>query len=241
LYVGKLAASEPVDPRLDFVVARVGVPVLDWDIAYSVDWVRAPSYGGEFSNKKIMYNQADPVSSVGWTNTQLSGINIQLIRYADVLLMLAEAEVELGNLDRARELVNMVRERAGNCAQGPVGTTWVNDIDAASITWANYEVGLYPSFASADYARMAVRWERRLELGMEGHRFFDLRRWGIAEQTLDAYVTYEIAYRPQYSKYNANGGYQSPRHDLYPIPQQQIDLSAVEGVPQIKQNPGYGE
>jgi hypothetical protein len=155
--------------------------------------------------------------------------------------MLAEAEVELGNLTRAMELVNMVRERAGNCAQGPTGTAWVNDIDAASITWANYEIGLYSSFPSADYARKAVQWERRLELGFEGHRFFDLRRWGIAEQTLDAYVAYEIAYRPQYSKYIANGGYQSPRHDLYPIPQQQIDLSAVDGVAQIKQNPGYGE
>lgn len=242
LYNGKLANNEPVDPRLDWIVQRLGVPVLDWGTAYSLDWVRAPSYGGEFSNKKIMYGDADPVAAnASWTGTQLSGINIHLMRYADLLLMLAEAEVEAGTLPRAMELVNMVRERAGNCAQGPTGTLAVNDIDAAAITWANYEVGLYTSFPSKDYATKAIRWERRLELGMEGHRFFDLRRWGIAEQTLDEYVAYEIAYRPQYSKYNQNGGYQSPRHDLYPIPQQQIDLSAVEGVPQIKQNPGYGD
>jgi len=239
IYNGKLdPATQPVDPRLDFIVQRIGVPVLDWDITYSLDWVRAPSYGGEFSNKKIMYNQGDPKSSVGWTNTQLSGINVQLMRYADLLLMLAEAEVEAGTLARAMELVNMVRDRAGNCAQGPTGTVWVNDINAASITWANYEVGLYASFPDKAYATKAIQWERRLELGMEGHRFFDLRRWGIAKQTLEDYVDYEIAYRPQYSKWIANGGY-TDKHALYPIPQQQIDLSAVAGVPQIKQNPGY--
>lgn len=236
LYVGKLANTDPVDPRLDFVVARVGVPVLDWDIPYSLDWVRSPSYGGEFSNKKIMYGQGDPKSAVSWTNTQLSGINVHLMRYADVLLMLAEAEVEAGTLDRARELVNMVRARAGNCAQGPTGTIWVNDIDDAGITWANYEVGLYASFPDKAYATKAIQWERRLELGMEGHRFFDLRRWGIAKETMDAYIAYEKNYRPHYNKY---AGYTSPKHDLYPLPQNQIDLSAVDGVPQLKQNPGY--
>lgn len=236
LYNGELdPATEPVDPRLDFIVQRLGVPVLDWQEDYELDWVRAPSYGGEFMNKKIMYNQADPKSSVGWVNTQLSGINVQLMRYADVLLMLAEAEVEAGTLNRAMELVNMVRDRAGNCAQGPKGTIWVNNINDPSITWANYEVGLYTSFPSADYARQAVRWERRLELGMEGHRFFDLRRWGIAKETMDAYVAYEKNFRSHYNRYK---GYES-RHDYYPIPQQQIDLSAVGGVPQIKQNPGF--
>jgi starch-binding outer membrane protein, SusD/RagB family len=237
LYVGKLDAStEPVDPRLDFVVARVGVPVLDWDIPYSLDWVRAPSYGGEFSNKKIMYGKNDPVSKVSWVNTQLSGINIHLLRYADLLLMLAEAEVEAGTLARAVELVNMVRARAGNCAQGPTGTIWVDDINAASITWADYEVGLYASFPDKAYATKAIQWERRLELGMEGHRFFDLRRWGTAKEVMDAYVAYEKQYRAHYTKYQ---GYVEPKHDLYPLPQSQIDLSAIEGNAQLKQNPGY--
>jgi hypothetical protein len=236
LYNGKLdPATEPVDPRLDFIVQRLGVPVLDWEEDYALDWVRSPSYGGEFMNKKIMYNQKDPKSSVGWVNTQLSGINVQLMRYADVLLMLAEAEVEAGTLSRAMELVNMVRDRAGNCAQGPKGTLWIDNINYPRITWANYEVGQYTSFPNADYARQAVRWERRLELGMEGHRFFDLRRWGIAKETMDAYIGFEKNFRTHYNKY---AGYQ-PKHDHYPIPQQQIDLSAVGGVPQIKQNPGY--
>ncbi len=228
--------SEPVDPRLDFIVQRLGVPVLDWDMPYTLDWVRAPSYGGEFMNKKIMYNESDPTSTTSWTNTQLSGINIHLMRYADVLLMLAEAEVEAGTLDRARDLVNMVRARAGNCAQGPTGTLWINDIEDAAITWADYEVGQYASFPDADYARRAIRWERRLELGMEGHRFFDLRRWGIAKEVMDGYVAYEKQFRTHYNKY---AGYTEPKHNLYPIPQNQIDLSAVDGVPQLKQNPGY--
>lgn len=231
------ASTEPVDPRLDFIVARIGVPVLDWTIPYSIDWVRSPTYGGEFSNKKIMYGDNDPVSSVSWTSGQLTGINIHLMRYADVLLMLAEAEVELNKLDEARTHVNLVRARAANCAQGPTGTTWVNDIDAASITWADYEVGQYASFPDQAYARKAVRMERRLELGFEGHRFFDLRRWGIAKTTLDADAAYELARgRAQYTKYK---GYDVSKHNLYPLPQQQIDLSAVGGVPQLKQNPGF--
>jgi hypothetical protein len=234
--VDELDAADPVDPRLDWVVARIGVPVLDYTTPYTIDWVRSPSYGGEFSNKKIMYGDNDPVSSVSWVSTQLSGINVHLMRYSDVLLMLAEAEVELGNLNTARDLVNQVRARAANCAQGPSGTLWVTDIDAASITWADYEVGQYASFPDAAYARKAVRTERRLELAMEGHRFFDLRRWGIAKQTLDAYAAYEGQFRAQYSKYK---GYDETKHNLYPLPQPQIDLSAKEGIPQIKQNPGY--
>jgi hypothetical protein len=232
-----LASTDPVDPRLDFIVAREGVPVLDWDQPYALSWVRAPSYGGPFSNKKIMYLESDPKSSVSWVNTQLSGINVPLMRYADVLLMLAEAEVELNNLSRATQLVNMVRARAANCAQGPTNTTWVNNINDAAITWANYEVSQYPAtFASQDEARKSVRMERRLELGMEGHRFFDLRRWGIAKATLDAYAAYEETFRSQYGNYV---GYDPAKHDLFPIPQAQIDLSAVSGVPQLKQNPGY--
>ena len=61
-------------------------------------------------------------------------------------------------------------------------------INDPSITWANYKIGLYPSFPDPAYARNAVRSERRLELAMEGQRFFDLRRWGIADVTLNAYI-----------------------------------------------------
>src|SRR5690606_36032381 len=122
-------------------------------------------------------------------------------RLADAILLLAEAEVMEGNLGRAEDLVNRVRERAQNCAQGPTeneegvaltGSDVITlDIDNPDITWANYSVEPYPegTFAAQGeaFAENAVRWERRLELALEGHRLFDLRRWGTAAEVLNAY------------------------------------------------------
>jgi starch-binding outer membrane protein, SusD/RagB family len=235
-----LTASDPVDPRLDWVVARPGVPVLNWEIPYSENWVRAPSYAGVFSNKKILYysNSGQEGTGATWVPTQLSQLNVQLLRYADVVLMLAEAEVELNNLPRAMELVNMVRTRAKNCAQGPMqgdAAKVAVPINDPSITWATYRVEPYTSFPSQTFARTAVRFERRLELAMEGHRFFDLRRYGIAKQVMNDYMAVEKTRRSYIAK---SQGYQD-KHELYPIPQNQIDLSNKLNVPQLKQNPGW--
>lgn len=235
-----LTASDPVDPRLDWNIVRLGVPVLNWDADYSLSWVRAPSYGGEFSNKKNLYHEGGGESSLtGWVSSQLSSVNVQLMRYADVLLMLAEAEVELGGLERARELVNMVRTRAGNCAQGPKQSDASKigvPIDDPGITWATYSVGTYnSSWTDANTARTAVRFERRLELAIEGHRFFDLRRWGIAKQVMNDYIAVEKTRRTHYAK---SPGYQD-KHDLFPLPQLQIDLSSKNKVPQLKQLDGW--
>jgi starch-binding outer membrane protein, SusD/RagB family len=233
-----LTADDAVDPRLDWVVAREGVPVLNWDVPYNLTWVRAPSYGGPYSNKKILYYKgAGQAGTASWVPTQLSSLNVQLMRYSDVLLMLAEVEVELNNLARATELVNMVRTRAGNCAQGPIDKVTV-PIDDASITWANYDVQPYPAtFADQATAREAVRFERRLELAMEGHRFFDLRRYGFdyAKQVLDAYQAVEKTKRSHIGK---SAGFQA-KNMLYPIPQNQLDLSSKAGVPQLEQNEGW--
>src|SRR5690606_25234700 len=149
----------------------------------------------------------------------------QLIRYADVLLMLAECEVEVGSLERARELVNLVRERAANCAQGPVDGPLTVPIDHASITWATYDVQPWPDpWTDKDLSRERVRRERRLELATEGHRIFDLRRWGILEETVENYRAYES------TVINNVGGQDvriadldaaedvQPRHYVFPLP-----------------------
>jgi tetratricopeptide (TPR) repeat protein len=232
-----LTAADPVDPRLDWVVAREGVPLLNYDIPYTTGWVRSPAYGGPYSNKKVMYEQGKGEgSTVGWVGTQLSALNVHLLRYADAVLLLAEAEAQLGNLARATELVNQVRQRAGNCAQGPA-TGFAVPIDDASITWATYSVGTYTSdFADLATAMQAIRWERRLELAMEGHRFFDLRRWGIAEATMNEYLAVEQTKRAYLTGYES---YDPAKHSLYPLPSVQIELSSVAGEPQLKQNPGW--
>ncbi len=246
-----------VDPRLDWTVGRDGVPYKDWG-PHDQGWIRSPAYGGRYSPKKNVHESASGAqSTVGWTNTQLNSVNIHIFRYADLLLMLAEAEVEAGSLENARAIVNQIRARAGAKAQG-CGYTASNNVQATypqcagdsriavpindpSITWATYQVGQYLiPWTNQATARQAVRDERRLELAMEGQRFFDLRRWGIADQVLNAYINgvaggSEKARRLQLG----NAEPFTSKHFLYPIPDLQIQLSTVNGTSTLKQNPGW--
>jgi hypothetical protein len=168
----------------------------------------------------------------------LNSVNIHLFRYADLLLLLAEAEVEAGALETARQIVNEIRTRAGVRVQGPGNdrADMAVAINDPAINWATYRIGLYnaPWTNQAD-ARTRVRYERRLELAMEGQRFFDLRRWGIAETTINTYLTAERSRR----LYLAAAEPYASRHRWYPIPQIQIELSKVGGEERLRQNPGW--
>ena len=238
------AAIVPVDPRLDWTVGRDGVPYKDWG-PHEAGWIRSPSYGGPYSPKKNIHEQASGAEQLGggWAPTQQNSVNIHLFRYADLLLMLAEAEVESGSLENARTIVNEIRARAGVAAQGP-GTdraTIAVPIDDPSITWADYRIGLYTTpWTDQDAARTAVRYERRLELAMEGQRFFDLRRWGIAEQVINGYLD-GVAGGAEETRlpHLAAAEPFTARHYLYPIPDIQIELSRVGGVEMLQQNSGW--
>lgn len=219
-----------LDPRLDWTVGRRGIPYLDWGPHPGASWIRDQSNGGPYSPKKnVYYKSQEKVLTDGssWTNG-LTAINYILVRYADVLLWAAECEVEIGSLEKAREYVNEVRARAKSEA------SWVKNPDGTPA--ANYVVDTYNSpFADQATARRAVHFERKLELGMEGHRFFDLVRWGEASSTLNAYIAYEstIMSLLRGAKFTA------PKNNYYPIPQRQIDLSATQGVSALEQNPDY--
>ena len=226
-------ASDPLDPRVDWTIGRDDVPFLVYG-NHAPSWIRARAFAGPYSSKKFIHLPGQQAAN-SWSNQQLSTINTAVIRYADVLLMLAECEVEVGSLERARELVNMVRERAGGCAQGPDGGATSN-INDPGITWANYEVGTYDTpWSDKDAAREAVRFERKLELALEGHRFFDLRRWGVAKDVINQYLAVEETKR---TYLDVSGGFED-KHWLYPLPSVQIELSKVNGTPQLKQNTGY--
>ncbi len=159
------------------------------------------------------------------------------------MLWAAEAEVESGgSLNKAEDYVNMIRNRAAN-RDGWVHT-YIDPNDPSkgftNIPAANYFIMPYPEgyFQSQgkDYALKAVRYERMLELGMEGHRFFDLVRWGIANTEINAYLQKE-----KISRTYLNGAVFTPnKNEYFPIPQTQIDLSTgAGGKPQMIQNPGY--
>ena len=220
--------TTPVDPRLDYTVGRRGIDYNGFGEHIGKEWIRAGfnDISGPYLPKKNVYQAEELATNQGagaW-GQQHSGINYNIIRYADVLLMAAEAAVETGDLATALDYVNQVRERAAN-------TSVVQAVDDGGPA-ANYQVGLYPSFPDANFAREAVRFERRVELGMEGHRLFDLRRWDVADQVISEYVTNETRTIDNFGpKMNA---YQ-PQFDLMPIPLTSIDLSG--GI--LTQNPGY--
>lgn len=220
--------SGPLDPRLDYTVARRGIDYNGFGIMMGRDWIRAlPSdISGPYLPKKNIY-QADDLDenqgTGGW-GQQNSGINYNVMRYADVLLMAAEAALETNDLPTALNYVNQVRNRAKNM------TYVMNETGDAPA--ANYQIEPYSSFPDADFARKAVRFERRLELGMEGHRLFDLRRWGVTVSVLNDYVENESR---TISNFDTKVNTYQQHMDLLPIPVNAIDLSG--GV--LNQNPGY--
>jgi starch-binding outer membrane protein, SusD/RagB family len=215
----------PLDPRVDHTTGRRGIPYLDWRDHPGNAWIRNRANGGPYSPKKYVYTREEQgvyQDNSSWT-PGYTAINIMIIRFADVLLMAAEAEIELGNLEQARQYTNRVRQRAINSPLlRPDGTPA-----------ANYQIGLYETpWADPDQARTAVRFERKLELGMEGHRFYDLVRWETDVDELNRYLNHESQFLGA-----ALGGtsYTTP-YRILPIPQDQIDLV---GSDILIQNPGF--
>jgi hypothetical protein len=248
----------PVDPRLDWTVGRDGVPFKDWEL-YSNSWARDKENAGPYSPKKNIHEQASGAeTTVGWQPQQQNSMNMHLFRYADLLLLLAEAEVETGDLPGAVALVNQVRARAAVAAQGCAASASNNivakypqcaghsemtlAINSPLITWAKYDVRPYPSFADQAYGRAAVHAERRLELALEGQRFFDLRRYGMTEAkaTINGYLTGIGGGREDTRRlYLADAEPLADRHRFYAIPPIEIDLSKSNGQINLKQNPGW--
>ena len=255
----------PVDPRLDWTVGRDNVPYKDWGL-HNRSWVRDASYSGPYSAKKNAHEQGAVGSenNAGWQPTQTNNVPMHIFRYADMLLLLAEADVEAGGaagLTEAATIVNQIRARAAQVAQGcgsadtvltnrypacisnpaiqpmavPLGAQSAT-LDTLTTPWAVYRIGLYSvPFPSQASARAAVRYERRLELAMEGQRFFDLRRWGAADSTITNYVASEKARIP----YLAQAAPFTARYAYYPIPTLQIELSKVGTTSRLTQNPGW--
>lgn len=218
-----------LDPRLDHTVGRRGIPFLDWGPHTGFSMIRNQPNGGPYSPKKYLFTKAEKAAGLtetgGWGHQTYNAYNVTIIRFADVLLMAAEAEIEVGSLAKALEYTNMVRGRATNASDYVM-------IDGKPA--ANYKIALYDAFPTKEYARSAVRFERRIELGMEGYRFYDLVRWGEDVAAINKYLQYDQVLLP-----GALGGAKyDAKYALFPIPQGQMDLlNSKEQI--LKQNPGY--
>ena len=216
-----------LDPRLDHTVGRRDIPFLDWGNHKGFSWIRNQANGGPYSPKKYLYYKTDKGTlqdNSSWT-AGYTALNITIIRFADVLLMAAEAEIEVGSMEKAREYVNMIRKRASD----PSSFVMNGTAPAAKYVIKTYDA----PWTDKAVARTAVRFERKLELGMEGHRFFDLVRWGTDVNEINAYLKHEAQFLP--GTLGQGATYQA-KHAILPIPQGQIDLT---GASILKQNPGY--
>ncbi|MDN3669191.1 RagB/SusD family nutrient uptake outer membrane protein [Echinicola jeungdonensis] len=219
--------AETVDPRLDHTVARPGNPwKYETDRVFTESWSRTPEIYGYYNSLKENVSPDDP----GFVNVDPFYGNTKpriVLRYADVLLFKAEALIELGREGEALPIINQIRERAAQ------STSML--VDESGSLLANYRVEPYQPGVNIEWnqanARKALRFERRLELALEGSRFFDLVRWGIAEEVINAYFSVEETRK----EYLQDGQFTAGKHEYLPIPQNQIFWSENRYV----QNPNY--
>ena len=222
-YISKNDKTIAVDPRLDFAVGRMEIPYKDWGLPAN-DWVRNVSSGGVFLPKKHVYSKAEQDAglagstySSGWAPG--SAMNLQYLCLRDCKLLYAECLANDGELSAAMQQVNDIRERAAK----PDNIIYFEDGTPA----ANYLVRPYPSshaaFSNKETCIKAIHMERKLELAMEGQRFFDLVRWGgdYMNKELTAYINYEKQYLTKFYGVSAP----TASKTMFPIPETEIQTA----------------
>ena len=171
--------------------------------------------GSPYLNRKLMFiefydHDLDSIVYTGLDHATRGPLNNKQIRYADVLLMQAEICAESGDVAGATTCLNNVRSTRGMATYpGYTFTTTTPSTGDALID--------------------AIRHERRMELAMEGHRWFDLVRWGIAKEAMDAYKATETEEAKSHMSEFVKG-----KHELLPLPSKEIDLQ-----PDLKSEPWY--
>lgn len=260
-----------LDPRIDWSLGRRGIPYLDWGLPPGQSWIRDQVNAGPYIPIKQVVTKAQQgvLSQAydGWAPNQATANNYAYIRFAQVLLWAAECAAQANDLPAATDYVNQVRERNVD------PSSWVHEYNKNSFgvqdpelgfsntPAANYKIGLYPTFASKELALKAIYFENKIETSSEGHRFFDLVRWGIADVELTAYIKHETEYNHSFDPthpifYDPLGTpkgnltvpptpvtpaaqFTKGKSEYYAIPQPQIDASRVGGQSSLTQNPGY--
>ncbi len=209
-----------VDPRLDFAIGRFGIPYKDWGLPQN-NWVRDVANGGYFMPKKHVFTKKELDAGLaggalhnGWAPG--SAINLQYLSLRDMILLYAECLANSNKLSEAMGMVNKIRARAAKTD---------NIIELNGQPAANYQISTYPqthlAFSDKETCIKAIRMERKLELAMEGQRWFDLSRWGgtYMSKELGDYVNFEKNFLAKY----ATASTLSPAKTMFPLPQGQIE------------------
>lgn len=215
-FIGKDGITE--DPRRPFTIIRHGE---GRDADGNLDPAAPPYNVFEDGNPDPEQNPSARISRKMFSSNEVrngwsSDVgNFKYLRYADLLLLAAEAAYHEGEEDKARQYANIVRMRA----------------------WDNKDSERIVSSGTTLLDELYL--ERRLEMAMEGERFYDLRRTGKLTEALSDFVEYNMNLNTDFDAEQDKGSLFEPeKHTLFPIPQSQIDLSEGEGVV-LEQNPNY--
>ena len=215
----EVGSAENVDPRLFVTVGLPGTPYMfneNYMMSKTKNWGRANGTYGYFVSLK---QNVDPdlldIYLFNADNQLASSMNRVVFRYADVLLMRAEAMAQLGRTDEAIELVNQVRDRAIGMQKNSIVAKYANKYGV------HFAVKRYTGTYDKEQTMKIVKMERRLELAMESERFFDLVRWGDAEKVINKFYTEESKKMSflSGSKFTAN------KNEYLPIPNEQMAAS----------------
>lgn len=217
-----------IDPRLNHTVAIPGAPYkYNPEFIFEVSWTRDPNTYGNFMSMKETVLPDCPC--FGFAMPFMSSAkNRDIIRYDDVMLWQAEALIELGRQAEALPIINSLRERA---AKSTAKLVDVQGDPTGKFKIDTYQPGTNCPAWTQDFARQAMRWERRLEMSQEGSRFFDLVRWGIASETVNKYLAVEKTRRT----YMNEAKFTKNKDEYFPIPKNQINFSKKL----YKQNSGW--
>ena len=214
-----VGSNQTVDPRLFVTVGVPGTPYMfnpGFMMAESNAWSRS---GGTFGYFVSLKQNVDPSLTDSYLylcdSQWASSMNRIVFRYADVLLMRAEAQAQLGQTADAIALVNQVRNRANGMITNSVVSNYPTKYGV------HYAVGKYNGSYSKDEAMKIIKMERRLELAMESERFFDLVRWGDAATVLNKFYSIES------EKMNFLSGSQftANKNEYLPVPYEQMAAS----------------
>ena len=226
--VNGIPVDQKWDPRLFHTVGMPTFPY-KYEAQYTLttDNSRNPANYGFYTSLKEV-----PQRSLGESYTESTwqgfAMDDYVVRYTEVMLWRAEALIETGNIDGAITIINQIRARANNSVSKYIQYA-ANQIRT---------LGYYQTGVSKDEARKFLRWEKRLEMAMEPERYFDLRRWGLASSTLNAFFASEKEGNydgTAFAGYYGDAFYTAGKNEYWPIPYNQ--LFYVPGL--YTQNKGY--